>query len=443
MTEIKTEFEFESILLNSPIASDLVELRGAVSILEIKEDIRYPFITADMTIRDEMGFVQGVNITGGETVTILLTSNRPDTVSIAKRFYISKIKMTAKTSDTAETYIFELIEDILYESNLQNVNKAYNGKCIDILQKISENYLGKELLTQEQAVQVLKLIVPNLTPLEAMMWIKDRASTLDGYPFYLFSSLVGDKLNFLDLGTMINQPSMNPKIPFRYWSAAVNTDYVDIQRRVLKGFEQTNSEDLYSLIRRGLIGAEYEFVDTLKNKRNQFQFDVFKDLLKPLVDNSVLPKKQNNILYGPNFKLNDKPFNELASKRITRMGGTSPYKVSDDTDVFGYRETNGIGEYKYEVISRAMADILVKAPITIVANGIDFLDGNNHRTIGNSISVEFLNSNMFDHSSDLIDTRLTGDYLIYGAHHMFRREINAYDIKLSCVKLANTSVNSR
>lgn len=434
-----TEFEFESISFYSPIARDIIELRGACSIFEIKEDIRYPFITATMTVRDEAGFVSGINITGGETISILLSSKRPGAKPIAKRFYIKRIRLTSKANDRAESYVLDLIEDILFESSLQTVNKMYNGKCNTILEKIAQNFLDKEIYSEVQAEQVMKLIVPNLSPLEAMMWIKDRAATIDGYPFYLFSTFATSKLNFLDLGTMISKQVQNLDVEYKYSSVAAQSEYDDVQRRVLKGFEQTNTEDLYSLIRRGLIGAEYEFIDMVKNKRNIFHFDVFKELLDPMRQN-ILSKEQQNILYGPNYKYNDKPFNEMKNKRITRIASTSPFKTTNEEDLFAYREAATLGQYKFEVISRAMADILVKSPITIVANGIDFIDGNSHRTIGNNIRVHFPSSNLaISRGDDQLDKRLTGDYLIHGAHHIFAIEDGSYDIKLTCVKLAHQS----
>jgi len=434
-----TEFEFESISFYSPIARDIIELRGACSIFEIYEDIRYPFITATMTVRDEAGFVSGVNITGGETISVLLSSKKPGASPIAKRFYIKRIRMTAKSNDRAESYVLDLIEDVLFESSLQTVNKMYNGKCNTILEKIAQNFLDKEIYSEVQAEQVMKLIVPNLSPLEAMMWIKDRAATIDGYPFYLFSTLATSKLNFLDLGTMISKQVQNLDVEYKYSSVPAQSEYDDIQRRVLKGFEQTNTEDLYSLIRRGLIGAEYEFIDTVKNKRNIFHFDVFKELLDPMRQN-VLSKEQQNILYGPNYTYNDKPYNEIKNKRITRIASTSPFKTVDEEDLLAYREAATLGQYKFEVISRAMADFLVKSPITIVANGIDFIDGNSHRTIGNNIRVQFPSSNTaVSRSDDQLDKRLTGDYLIHGAHHLFRPDDGSYDIKLTCVKLAHQS----
>ena len=70
----------------------------------------------------------------------------------------------------------------------------------------------------------MKLIVPNMTPLDAMSWIKNRVTTKDGYPFYLYSSIVKDELQFNDLKTMMEEPPWNKKNPHSYIAAEQNDE---------------------------------------------------------------------------------------------------------------------------------------------------------------------------------------------------------------------------
>ena len=66
----------------------------------------------------------GVNITGGETISVVLKrisgTDGEESELISKKYFISKIKAVSKLTETSEGYIFELYEDVLYESNLQN-----------------------------------------------------------------------------------------------------------------------------------------------------------------------------------------------------------------------------------------------------------------------------------------------------------------------------------
>lgn len=446
MTTLAADFKYESITFQSPLVDELIELRDAVALFEVQEDIRYPFTRAYMTLTDDQGFVAGVNITGGETISVVLKrisgTDGEESELISKKYFISKIKAVSKLTETSEGYIFELYEDVLYESNLQNLNRAYTGNCSTIINKIAANYLDKEINTTDNAKQSIKYIVPNLTPLEAMSQIAKRATTEDGYPFYLYSSLVDTKLNFVDLGSMIEEPVINPNKPFVYSSAIAKHDVgqalQDFQRKIIKLFEHRDTDDLFTLINKGLIGSSYQFIDTTKDKLNKFQFDVFKELLDPIVKKGVLDPQQNNVMYGPNFTFNDTPFNELSSRKITRIGGSSAFK-SVAGEVFSLRETNTIAEYKHEVISRAMKDILIKAPLTIVVNGFDFISGEANLTIGRKIDVEFLSSDAGVHPlyGERRNKKLSGSYLIYGSNHMFNRDNETHQVKLSLVKLGN------
>ena len=437
VTDFRPDFEFQEIVFTSPRLDQSIELRNAVTDLEIFEDLNFPYLTGRITVVDDSGFLTDVDIIGGETIYVKIKSSRDNTKPFTKTFYITGILTTSKVGEVAEAHVFNLIEDIGYIANLQNLNKSYNDKCSTIIDKISRNYLNRSVSSFSGDVQSIKVIVPNLNPIEAMMWIRDRATTVNGYPFYLFSTIMSPNLQFIDLGTMINTPVINLDAPYRFSSAPLSGNSEEIQRRILLAYDQKESNNLYQYIQRGLIGAEYEYIDTVANKRNKFQFDVTKDLLSPLVTKSVLPKNQNNIMYGPRYELDGKPFNELKSRSITRVGGSSAYGSAKS-----YKESSAVSDYKQNVINQAMKELLANAPITFGVRGIDFIDGDKHSTIGNNLRIHFTYPNPDPKIDDpLIDRKKSGDYLIFATQHLFRKmgESFKHDIKMTGAKLANYS----
>lgn len=436
---VNTEFTFEKIYFESPYTDpSIIELSGAVAVFEAREDMRYPFVTAYMTLVDDQDFVSTTKISGGEKVYVLIKAGIEGSNPTFKVFYISKIKMSSKVGERSETYIFELIEDIAYQSNLFNINRVYTGKCDHIIEKINEEYLPigeagvpRQITKLGESIQDIKTIVPNLTPLQTMSWITDRATTTEGFPFYLFSSFRENKLFFCDLGTLLTQraPETNK---FTYSNNITNHPLYN-NRKAILAFEQNDVEDLFALIQRGLIGANYEFIHPIKNEIKTFQFDIFKDLLSKL-DNIVHPD-QKDYLYGPLYQFKGQSYNKIPSRNITRIGGNSVFQDTRDQSVKSYRENIDAAEYKAEVISRAMKDLIVKAPVTVGVNGVDFIAVDEHSTIGNVIRLEFLSS--YNSNEVEYNKRLTGDYIIYGAQHTFVRDTNKYNLKLSCVKLSN------
>lgn len=438
-----SDFIFESVLFDSPRLEEPVQMRDAVTDIEITEDLKFCFLTGRLVIVDNQNFISEVDFLGGETVTITISSTRLDTTPFTKKFYLTSLNTSMRNGYNGEVHVFDMVEDIMYESNLQNLNLAYNGKTSEIITKIAFNFLGKEIESTDNDIVPAKVIIPNLNPIEAMTWLKDRAYTSDGYPFYLHSSLTTNKIYFTDLGTMLSHEALATDIPYRYSPASISSDNPDVQRRILLGFEQSNTENLYDYIQKGLVGSEYSYIHTLDNKINTFSFDVFKDMFSPLIDN-ILPKTQNNVLYSDYYNLNGKSFNQLKNRKISYIGGSSVYKTGN-IDNLSYRERNTIAEFKNDVISRAMKEFLIKAPITIMAHGLDFIDGDAHTTIGNNIRIQFLNSNPDTTTADYaqIDTKKSGDYLISAARHSFTRlgQSHKHKIKLSCVKMANYTVN--
>lgn len=437
VTDLRSDFEFQEILFTSPRLDQPIELSNAVTDLEIFEDLNFPYLTGRIVVTDDAGFLTDVDVIGGETIYVKIKSSRDNSRPFTKTFYITGILATSKVGEIAEAHVFNLIEDVGYIANLQNLSRSYNDKCGIIINKISQNYLNRAVSNFGLDVQSMKVIIPNLNPIEAMMWIRDRATTVNGYPFYLFSTVMSTSLQYVDLGTLVNAPVINDDIPYRFSSAPFGGNSEEVQRRILTAFEQKESNNLYQYIQRGLIGAEYEYIDTVSNKRNTFQFDVTKDLLDPLVQRSVLPKNQNNIMYGPRYTFNEKSFNELKSRRITRIGGSSAYESANS-----YKESSIVSDYKQNVIGQAMKELLANAPITFGVRGIDFIDGNKHSTIGNNLRIHFTYPNPDPKIDDpLIDRKKSGDYLIFATHHMFKKlgESFQHDIKMTGAKLANYS----
>ena len=426
---VASDFSFESVLFESDRVPKPIELSPSVTDLDIFEHLNKPYLTAILAFTDSRNFISGTDVLGAEKITIRLRSNRKNSKQIVKTFYIDKIKVNHKINDNNQYTIFHLIEDIGYTANLQNVNRPYSDKCSNIISKIAQNYLGKEVFTTANDKQAIKVIIPNLNPLQAIKWISSRATTVQGYPFFITSTLVGDKLKFVDLGSLLEQPTINKDVPYRYWQGASNHEDRDIQRRTIRGYEQNDTEDLFTLIRRGLVGSDYQYIDTLKNNKNKFHFDVTKDLLQPIVKAGLL-KGQPNVMYSPDYTYDEKSFNEYASRMITRVGGSSAHET-----VNSYAESDNVGEYKLNVISNAMFEFLKKAPIQVDLQGIDFIDGDVNTATGNNIQLDFLRSLPEDTSEGELDTKKSGNYLVFATQYMFKRE--ACNVRLSCVKLGN------
>lgn len=427
----KSEYILESVLLESERLSEPVELKEVVTDIDVYETLDKPYLTGQILILDNERLYENADLLGAEKITIVVKSVRDRTKPIRNTFIITKVVNSEKVNNNMQILALHLIEDIGYYSNLINVNKAYSGKCSTIISKIANQYLEREIggsLTDKQNV---KLIVPNLNPVEAMKWIASRATSANGYPFYVYSTLALNNIYFNDLGTMLSTPVLNPDLTYKYNTVTQMADDPEIRRRTIKSHKfSTESENLTKIIMKGLVGAKYQYVETVKDTQGSFHFDIKQDLYDVLQSDGVL-NGQSNIPFSEKYLYNGKSFNKLDSRTIAQVRGSNSF----DTNL-SYGEANDIAGYKLEIISRAMDNVLKKNPMTIVVPGVDFIDGDKHSTIGNNIRVEFQSTNPDPHkSTKRIDTKKSGDYLIYQARHMFKKEI--YEVALTCVKIGN------
>ena len=439
-TEHSTPVEFQEIIINSKSFPTKIDVKEVVTNIEIYEHLEKAYLTAVMSVVDADDIISGSNISGGETVIIKIKSTRPKTRSVSKKFYIDKMTTSQKTSSNVEFYVFHLVEDIAFLSSLKNVNKSYSGTPQAIIENIfkeiksdDEDTLEKTIESSSQTDQnSMKGIVPNMSPLDAMSWIKDRACTSKGYPFYLMSTLVDDNLVFVDLETMLKKGSLNPEVPFIYGGDIAGGNDLPIgtsSRRVILGYKSSNTENLLSLIKKGLIGAEYQFINPTSNKKNTtVDFNV-EEVTKKLSEDLKVDEETS-----PYPK--DYTFSKQKSRIIARAGTTNPYKKG----IKSYREVDNEdeGQYKKDIMRESFDSLLKKNPLTILVNGVDFLDGDTHTTIGKLIDIRFTRNLAPQRDNYYYDNKKSGAFLIYSAKHSFTPE--DYVISFSCVKVDNKGV---
>ena len=440
MSDTRSSY-IKSIILDSERIQDSLDLGSSVTDFDIFENLNKPYLTASMVLVDTASVIETADILGGETVTIIIKSLKNDeTIEIIKKFYITKIVKSIHTSDGTEVDVIHLTEDIAYISNLLNINKSFTGRRSTIISKILKNNFQRSLTVNGEDVNSIKVIIPNLNPIESMIWLKNTATTTDGYPFYLYSKLVGEDLEFSDLGTLLSDISINDDQPFVYSKLAKNDSLYENRIKSIMNYEVGVSENLFELIQMSLIGSKQQYIDMLTNKTNSYNFDIQKDLLSKLRQKDVISTDQKRLPFSEGFKIDDVSFNKLQSRTITQIGGAGSFRDTNDT-YLSYNEANTVGEYRFKTISRAMDHIIKKAPIQVIVEGNDFIDGDDNYSIGRNVELLFHKADQDKvEEGNNIDVKKSGKHLIFATRHMFKKE--KYDVSLSCVKIASNDITT-
>lgn len=429
--ESQSPFYYESIrIIPSEEGRVPVEIKFMVSDLDLFEHLDKPYLTGIMAFQDNRNIMNGSNVRGGDKVEVKIHNNSSTTPTlfVDKVFRIDKV-MSATRMDqnqNSENIVLHLIENHWYESNAYNVNKSYSGPVSSILPKISSEYLGdKKVESSGTDIQSLKVIVPNLTPIESMCWLKNRTTTNDGYPFYLYSSVLNNKLHFKDLKTMMSEEPWNKGTPHSY--IASNQGLGDVQmRRTVKTYDCKNTDNLLTLINKGLVGAKHQYFNVSKNEMNVVKFDIQEHVIKTLKKDDI---SRSNPLYPKELKIEGTYLNKIESRVTTQVSSTSAYP-----DMNSYGESKVTGDYRKDVISRTVLGLMQNSPMTVTVNGFDFANGMDN-SIGSVMRISFLLTSYSQSTTKTFDPKRSGDYLVYSAKHSFKYE--GYDVSLSCMKLNN------
>lgn len=482
-TQHRTSFEIESIELKSERLAKTPELRSIVTDLEIFEHIQKPYLTARMLLVDDSNFYQEADIFGSEKIIIKIKSTEDGSKPITKTFFIDHIEKQQKIHDNAQVMSIHLVEDIVYISCLKNINRHYSGKPSEIIKKIARTFLSKQVFSTgginanfvqdaenpndtfaDDAVQTdftdqqnIRCIIPNLHPIEALQWLTARASTVKGYPFYMYSTLIDSHFILEDLGAILLKESLNLGNDAKFVASSTKASTMDVasQRRIIKNHEfSPGSENLLQIIENGLVSADYEYIDTLTENTRKFKYNSKKDLFQKLIDDNILSRDQPGQPGQPNpgihfgEKIDGKSFDEHTTNYITKIGGSNVFRTQPEIGNIdwtnSYGETKNAAEYKLKVVKASMDAMVKKNPVTINVDGIEFLKGDFNKTIGNNIDVIFLATlNESTLANEVIDKKKSGKYLIYSARHMFKQTVEKYDIALNLIKIGNLKKGNR
>ena len=422
--------KFESVTIETELFPP-VDIATTVTDLDVFEHLDKPYVTAVLGFVDVEDLVGAMNLSGGERVSVTLKTNIEESIPVTKIFYIDKVVSANKTSGNEEFFTLHLIEDHAFKSNLLNVNKSYTGKTSKIVEKIAKDFLDTKVDIVSSDIQEAKVIVPNLTPMDAMCWVKNRSTTSNGYPYYLFSNLIDLNLQFVDLQTMMTAKTMNDQegAEYTHYESQMGSETSLGRRRVIMAYQSRDNYDLYSLIEKGLLGAEYRYLDIIKKEENKFEFDVDKEVNELLSKDDIVQSRQYSSYDSARY---DWSTGKISSRKITRIGSS---EIFDDNKSLSQRKE--VAQYRLNEVSRAMSELLKTEAMSFVVNGLDFFDGVESTTIGNKLRIRFLKNSITD-DSDKFDHKKSGDYLMFACKHSFTpRE---YTLTFSGVKLSNGEV---
>ena len=416
------------------------DVKTQVIELNIFESLENAFLSGTISIIDDKGLYDIINFDGTERIKIEIAGMGKDVDPVFERtFIMTGIDNMVKAKDNASVFVFGLLDEHAYISEVQRLRNSYRGTLSDIIAKISAQSLDKDidvsytLDANEQIIDSvqteMRVIVPNLPPMQAMKWLLSRATTKTGSPFYLWSTVHDDNLRLGNLDVMLKQPAFNSKLPYTYNSANISTAETQTdfaQGFTIKAIDERGSGDTLTLAQAGSISADYCVTNLNTGQIFMKKYDI-DTLLTNLNNEGTIDKRFQNV-FDDKFKLKDKPINEYRSSIIHNIVSSGTYG-----EYKSYHDEYDKPLHLKKLESNAIKNLLFKNMRTVVVPGTAFFVGK--AAVGDIVNLNIRNDNTENPTNEdnTIDQNKSGHHLIHDLRHTFRD--TSHEVTMTVCKL--------
>lgn len=450
------DFRLIAVTLTSNRFPNSIDLKNLTVEINVFENIMTPYLTGSIIILDDNKLYDTIEFQGTERITVVF-SLAESSAQIEKHFVITRLASSRKVNDYSSILQFDLIEDIGYLNNLIKFSKMYDGKGEDIIRKIVKDHIYKPIAAIDADVGypifnpsyqgVFRLLVPFVTPFNAIKLALSKMTTDKGLPYYFYSTLVDDNLFLADLETILTRLPFNNR-PFVFSQSQTNAREqaaADIitQSYSIQKVEQPHVDDTMLLAELGGIFSTYSNTNVSTGEvstQSNMILDVIASLKRAgIIDpNDVTPIDQT---FQPDrTSTNTDVITNYNSRHFDEISGfTSPY--DDRVNNWTIESQN---EYFLRVQKYAIEQLLLRNTQIITVPGFWFLTKNPRTSVGNQIDITIFkndpNVTSSTTSSEVVDTKRSGKYVMVAKRHTFNVTEYRHFCTIECVRLTHPQV---
>lgn len=433
------DIRIESVLVESERLQKQYEIAANVTEISIFEHVDLPFLTATLMVSDSSNILGMIGFRGTERVTITVkVGGDTRAQAVTRTFVVTDVAGIAPVNDQVEALSLNLVDEFAYRSRLVTVRKAYSGKPEEIIETVAREHLSLDVSKPPNfsgsVVPPIRVVVPALSPLDTLRWVKNRLVSANGTPFFLYSTLSSPGLVLRDLETILTTPPKNAARPYGFGQAFTRFTTgksVDDQARVIESYRLARSENMAKMMTASVLNSSYDLVNTTEDLGPEASSLSVRmsEVLSSLRDKKVIPRDQDGPTYDTQFRIGDKTIDEYSPADVARIVSSNTF-----SNFQNYYETGDLAQAKLHAYSRALRYYLLKSPLEVGMPGFDFL-GRGDCSVGTQVRLVFLKNDpdLAFRGGDVLDKKKSGDYVVYAARHLMKPE--RYSVSLTCVKL--------
>jgi hypothetical protein len=421
-----------------------IDISKLLAEINIHESLTKPYITGTIVVIDSANVFNKLNLLGQEVIDIKqITNIHNDPIIEGRRFAITGIKRQTKIQDSASVFVISFTSAYMYINKKFRFSKKYDGKPENIISDISNETLNVPVSIASSEQSEMRVIIPfTMSPLESMVWLKNRCTTSNGIPFFLHANSIYDKqdgLNLVSFKELLDQPEFNSgdNNEFKYSSVtatetakAYTTEKFNSLKYKIASFDVVDNEKTLSLMENAGYGAQYLWVDTIEDKAFEKRYRVTEELSKLPSPNS------GQYDYDPNLPDGlGKPLHEGVSAYVSQITTTKLFE-----DKLSYNEEDTSEKHQNKARSNGLKAFSVKETITIQCPGFAFMEHKKGLIGNNQINLYIPRdqpAELETNPDEIKDIKRSGKYIIVHQRHMFKNK--QYNVILTCIKIDNAS----
>lgn len=410
------------------------DIKQLISEITLYETLDKPYVTGNIVVVDDAGLFEGIQFSGTEKLRLKIAGFNNQKVVMPPgqddpRVYIMTgiEKIIKNSSGNSSVYAITLIDEHAFYSRSKKISKSYSGNISKIVRRIIQSELRKNLdlsytfkdtSSEVQPVQEnIKVIVPNLSPLDAVDWLTSRATTETGSPYFVWATIHDNNLRYGNLDTMLTQKPFNDRLPFTFNPSNIGTaeGQTELERSsIIKAVTFAKMSNTLKLVESGSLSAEYANTNLNTGEISRQHFS-FRDTLKKLNEADIIEINNQNVL-DVGLEFENREIDTYDSKKYHTLTSTGVYGSNKS-----YHDEFDRAKFKKKLDSRAIVNHLYKNMMNIVVPGTGFFVSG--AAVGDIVNIQIASDNINvgkdKKRKTVMDANKSGNCLIYDVRHTF------------------------
>lgn len=205
---IESTLQYEINKLNLITHAGKFDLRSIFTEINIYDHILQPCMTGNILLKDAQSINSNFVLDGSEFIEIDI-SKESNNLRIQKVFKVYKQSDRKQDNQTSESFILHFVSEEFVYSEQQTISQYYKNTYTNVVTKLLSDKLKvspKSVRLIEPSKGIREIIIPQMKPIEAIMWCTKRALNDKNLPNFLFFENV-DGYNFISLSALKSQQS--------------------------------------------------------------------------------------------------------------------------------------------------------------------------------------------------------------------------------------------